>query len=197
MKSWMDAIQSKAFYNRETVTVVNISSVEGHWTHTVSQLIGFCPVPVCYYGWDGACPHLWLGVGLACLSWVPLKTSLPIFGCAWSAWDRIFCPLLLKLATSMEPIGELCAEANNKSRFTLVRGTGLFEWVKQTHGTYLNQLNKFWVCLISCLIMSFLKCAPFFKIKENIQFILFIIKENNKFILLPEKFLDSNNHLMS
>ena len=35
----MDAIQSKAFYNRETVTVVNISSVEGHWTHTVSQLI--------------------------------------------------------------------------------------------------------------------------------------------------------------
>ena len=114
MKSWMDAIQSKAFYNRETVTVVNISSVEGHWTHTVSQLIGFCPVPVCYYGWDGGCPHLWLGVGLACLSWVPLKTSLPIFGCAWSAWNRIFCPLLLKLATSMEPIGELCAETNNK-----------------------------------------------------------------------------------
>ena len=48
MKSLLDAIQSKAFYNRETVTVVNISSVEGHWTHTVSQLIGFCPVPVCY-----------------------------------------------------------------------------------------------------------------------------------------------------
>ena len=113
MKSWMDAIQSKAFYNRETVTVVNISSVEGHWTHTVSQLIGFCPVPVCYQRTETEVALIF-DWPLDLLVRVPLKTSLPIFGCAWSAWNRIFCPLLLKLATSMEPIGELCAEANNK-----------------------------------------------------------------------------------
>ena len=113
MKSWMDAIQSKAFYNRETVTVVNIWSVEGHWTHTVSQLIGFCPVPVCYQRTETEVALIF-DWPLDLLVRVPLKTSLPIFGCAWSAWNSIFCPLLLKLATSMEPIGELCAEANNK-----------------------------------------------------------------------------------